>query len=141
MTPPDTSAPAVEAMIARLRDPYIGKCCDHADEAADMLAALIARAERAERAVDALDRITTNNTQRFIEDITALRAELATVKGERYAAREALMKAQQILSWLRISPPWMLKVAEKHCDWNQFRHALNAAFNAADERARKKPTT
>ena len=67
MTPPDTSTTAVEAMIARLRDPYIGKCCDHADEAADMITKLLSAlgeaTERAERADSARGSMTLEIAQ------------------------------------------------------------------------------
>ena len=82
MTPPDTSAPAVEAMIARLRPGGI----THLLEAADMLAALLARAERAEVELDDARREITSLRLAWSDDV-------ATAQSERDAAREALAKA------------------------------------------------
>ena len=56
----------------------------------------------------------------MLATIAALRAE-----NERLRRRESL---------LRLPPTWLLKAAERHCEWLAFKHALNAAINAIDER-------
>src|SRR6185312_1117600 len=55
-----------------------------------------------------------------LAELLALRAE-----NKRLRRRESL---------LRLPPTWLLKAAELHCEWLAFKHALNAAINAIDER-------
>jgi hypothetical protein len=61
------------------------------------------------------------------EELEKARTErdVLLVEVDRLRRREAL---------LRITPTWMLKAAERHCEWLAFKHALNAAFNAMDDR-------
>ena len=92
MTQPDTSTPAVEAMIASLRlssaqplRPYTGcaECCDNErEQAAAMLAALAAKIERLTKTI----RMSGDSAG---EMISALSAELATLAAERDEARRA----------------------------------------------------
>ena len=182
MTPPDTSALAVEAMIAKLRDPYIGKCCDHADEAADMLAAKVAEIERLTRGIKVVqaaaramdesksaiirhlekprkeerEAVATLDSERSVNEILtaeneALRTEIATLKVERDAAREALAKAveaereacakiaegettkENLWHWPKVSGSLWPKVARGH-DFVRQCKAIAAAIRArADE--------
>jgi hypothetical protein len=77
-------------------------------------------ADHRHRGEDVLERIDAALSSPSSEPAEAMRAECAEL--------------QQREAWLRHPPPWLLKAAERHCEWPAFKHALAAALNAMDER-------
>ena len=118
MTPPDTSAPAVEAMIARLRDINNLGSRDVA-KAADMLAAQAAEIERLTRERDA-----------------AREALAKAVEAEREACAgivEGETTKENLWHWPKVSGSLWPKVARGHDFVRQCK------VTAAAIRARKEP--
>lgn len=64
------------------------------------------------------------NVLSLIEDRQQLKRELAALK-----------------TTLRLPPTWLLKAAERHCDWVAFKHALSAVMNEIDNRHNQEAKT